>query len=211
MKPQNVQCRKTLLGKYEVTYDCPGCGESLKNDLDDAGKNDQCPHCECKFVVPGSGYKREVERRRTERIAEKEARKRESEAKAREAEEKLRETEAKAREVEAKWKREIALKEKENQIKNANQNKPADNKTAIQYISEGLSELVRALYYSFLAGLFSVIAFFFGSMGANASEDIKPILFLFAAAFALLSVGYVGALYFTITGSIESFEKGSRA
>jgi predicted RNA-binding Zn-ribbon protein involved in translation (DUF1610 family) len=44
MNPTNAKVRKTILGKHEVTYDCPECGASLKNDLDDAGKNDTCPH-----------------------------------------------------------------------------------------------------------------------------------------------------------------------
>jgi hypothetical protein len=51
--PNTVAHRKTLRGRDEVTYDCPNCQASLKNDLSDAGIRDSCPHCGCEFFVPG--------------------------------------------------------------------------------------------------------------------------------------------------------------
>jgi ribosomal protein L37AE/L43A len=54
--------KKTILGKYEVTYDCPGCGQNLKNSLDDAGIQDHCPHCEAVFKVPGLSFKQKMEK-----------------------------------------------------------------------------------------------------------------------------------------------------
>lgn len=51
--PNTVSYRKTFRGRDEVTYDCPNCRASLKNDLSDAGIRDICPHCNCEFYVPG--------------------------------------------------------------------------------------------------------------------------------------------------------------
>jgi hypothetical protein len=68
MNPTNAKCRRTIFGKYEVTYDCPECGASLKNDLDDAGKRDTCPHCECEFKVPGSSFREKIEKEKAEKL-----------------------------------------------------------------------------------------------------------------------------------------------
>lgn len=67
MNPTNAKCRRTIFGKYEVTYDCPECGASLKNDLDDAGKDDTCPHCDCEFKVPGLSFKEKLEKEKAEK------------------------------------------------------------------------------------------------------------------------------------------------
>lgn len=204
MKPKNVNCRKTILGKYEVTYDCPGCGESLKNDLEDAGKDDQCPHCECEFVVPGTKYKDEIERRRAERIAEKE-----KEVARREAEK--REAERRSREAEEKAKREAELAAKEERLKASFRGKSSEEKTPIQYISEGMAELVRALFYSFLSGFFGMIAAFVGGIAASQPPENAGIPAGIAVISGIISFVYGIALFGIFPAAISSFEKGSKA
>ncbi len=38
---------------YKVKYECPKCGETLKNPIKDAGSIDTCPNCNATFSVPG--------------------------------------------------------------------------------------------------------------------------------------------------------------
>jgi hypothetical protein len=51
MKPE---IKKTLLGSYNVKFDCPACSSRLTSPLVDAGRNDSCPDCNAKFTVPGA-------------------------------------------------------------------------------------------------------------------------------------------------------------
>jgi hypothetical protein len=59
-----------------VLYDCPRCACSLKSNLKNAGKMDECAECGMRFIVPGEAEvkaekeeaeRREIERRETER------------------------------------------------------------------------------------------------------------------------------------------------
>lgn len=197
MKPKNVNYRRTILGKYEVTYDCPGCGKSLKNDLDDAGKQDQCPHCECDFFVPGTQYKQEIERRQAARHAKKEAEKAEFERQARES----RENEKAGLEaLESRW----------NAVKSLNQSESSSERTAIHYISEGLAELVRAFLYSVLGGFYGSIAFYCVMTGSNASSDTQGFFFVLMLVFGTLSIGYMISFYQSTKLAFEAFLKGSK-
>lgn len=195
MTPKNVNCRKTILGKYEVTYDCPGCGKSLKNDLEDAGKDDQCPHCECEFVVPGSGYKRDLERRRAERIAEKDAAKKEIERQASEAREN-----DKAR-LEA-------IENRSKPVETPKGSEPTSNRTSIQYISEGLADLVHALFHSFLSGIFGSVTLVCASLSQSGDRDGLLVL---ALIFGAITVGFVLSFFVAINESIDSFRKGAKS
>jgi hypothetical protein len=48
-----VEITQTLSGRTVVSYDCPDCGTSLYNPLDEIGTLDRCPSCKVEFVVPG--------------------------------------------------------------------------------------------------------------------------------------------------------------
>ena len=52
---------KTLTGKIQVKYGCPGCGLELENSLNEAGRTDTCPGCKKNYVVPGEMKKIEIE------------------------------------------------------------------------------------------------------------------------------------------------------
>lgn len=40
-------------GNIVVVYACPDCEEILRSPISDIGITDDCPNCECQFVVPG--------------------------------------------------------------------------------------------------------------------------------------------------------------
>lgn len=66
---------KTLIGKIQVKYGCPGCCLELENSFLEAGRNDTCPGCNTSYVVPGAAQKREIEQ---QQAAEKEKKQQES-------------------------------------------------------------------------------------------------------------------------------------
>lgn len=66
VNPASVRYQTSFKGTEEVTYDCPDCGEGLKNPLSEAGMQDHCPHCECEFIVPGEEEKRRRAKAREE-------------------------------------------------------------------------------------------------------------------------------------------------
>jgi hypothetical protein len=53
MKIQKFSVTKSFMGKHRVVFDCPGCHECLRCALNDAGKDDSCPGCQIRFIVPG--------------------------------------------------------------------------------------------------------------------------------------------------------------
>lgn len=79
------QIRRTLLGKVEVRWDCPRCGEALVFPIDDAGTSQPCPSCGVTGVVPGAEEKQQAaeareganSRARAERVDEQRRRERE--------------------------------------------------------------------------------------------------------------------------------------
>jgi len=48
-----IEIKKTLFGKYLVVFDCPRCGERLRSVSNEIGREDDCPSCHTRFVVPG--------------------------------------------------------------------------------------------------------------------------------------------------------------
>jgi hypothetical protein len=53
-KNLNVEIQRRFFGGYAIKYDCPLCGTRLDSPIADAGKQDSCPKCKTKFVVPHS-------------------------------------------------------------------------------------------------------------------------------------------------------------
>ena len=47
------QVKKTLVGTYQVKFECPNCSISLNESLNKAGQKDSCPECGASFVLPG--------------------------------------------------------------------------------------------------------------------------------------------------------------
>lgn len=72
-----VEIKKGLFGGRSVGYDCPNCKARLTSPLDDAGKQDSCPDCGARFVVPGV---EERDRIRGEKAAAAQQRKRQKES-----------------------------------------------------------------------------------------------------------------------------------
>ncbi len=175
MNPTNAKVRKTIIGKHEVTYDCPECGASLKNDLDDAGKDDTCPHCDCQFKVPGATFKAKLEKEKAEKEAEKaeQERQKEAEKKAAREAERLKAEELTRRS--AVLTSQIAADDEADRIIVKNSIFP------INYISMGLMYLVRALLL-----FISMLLFLLGGQIAGA----------FAIVFALS--GYASATVFIV-------------
>jgi Zn-finger nucleic acid-binding protein len=48
-----LEIKRGISGGYSVRYLCPHCGERLRSSLHDAGKQDDCPTCLKRFIVPG--------------------------------------------------------------------------------------------------------------------------------------------------------------
>ena len=56
----NFQIKKSLLGSYNISYNCPHCSTLLKSPLDDAGNTDTCPQCQRQLVVPGAAERDQI-------------------------------------------------------------------------------------------------------------------------------------------------------
>jgi len=54
MTTKKYKVAKNWLGSLTVRYLCPHCGEGLRSPIGDAGKEDYCPDCRNRFIVPGS-------------------------------------------------------------------------------------------------------------------------------------------------------------
>lgn len=52
--------KRTLLGKIEVHWDCPQCGEALVFPISDAGTMQPCPDCGAMGLVPGVEERRKA-------------------------------------------------------------------------------------------------------------------------------------------------------
>jgi hypothetical protein len=65
--------KKSWLGGYKISYNCPNCSTALKSPLDDAGKTDSCPACNAQLVVPGKDARERIrsEERRAAEVARK--------------------------------------------------------------------------------------------------------------------------------------------
>ncbi|MDA7918339.1 hypothetical protein N9B20_01625 [Mariniblastus sp.] len=69
----NYKIKKSLLGKENVLYSCGKCRRRLSSPLENAGKKDRCPDCQCAFVVPGGEVrkKRAAEQQRRQHELDK--------------------------------------------------------------------------------------------------------------------------------------------
>lgn len=66
--------KETVFGKVVVAYACPECDEILRSSVSDIGNNEDCPNCECSFVVPGrTAYKKYLSVVQEEQDTEKKA------------------------------------------------------------------------------------------------------------------------------------------
>ncbi len=68
----NPKVTKTLLGGYQVKFDCPGCKTRLTSPLSDAGMKDTCPDCGSQFAVPGTDALQQWNERKQADLAGKE-------------------------------------------------------------------------------------------------------------------------------------------
>lgn len=209
MKPKNVNCRKSILGKYEVTYDCPECDACLKSDLDDAGTNDTCPHCGCGFVVPGSTFRDQLNKKRLEKAEAR--RQREAEQKAEVEARRQREAEAEKAEAEKAKIDELKRIEQERCERRAQQEQAAIQKTIdmnrepIHHISKGLMHLVKAFAASLVIGILSILLVFGLSM-QSAGFGFGGVIAVISA-FGLVAFG---AVYLSeAADAIKAFRKGS--
>ena len=67
-----LEVKKSVLGRYTLSYDCPHCGAGLTSPLNDAGKDDSCPDCEEVFAVPGSDKRNDIRAATEQRSQQKE-------------------------------------------------------------------------------------------------------------------------------------------
>jgi len=74
-----VQLKKSLFGKYSISYACPHCDERLSSPIGETGKNDSCPNCNMGFIVPGSEERCKLERQLKEEEDRQDSLKRERE------------------------------------------------------------------------------------------------------------------------------------
>lgn len=72
MSEQAYKIHRTARGKISVKYRCTNCGESLENELAEAGEKDTCPQCNFEFVVPGQTARENHERQMQQRKAARE-------------------------------------------------------------------------------------------------------------------------------------------
>jgi hypothetical protein len=64
--------KKSLFGRYSISYSCPHCGESLSSPIEEGGKADICPNCRRPISVPGAEEAAHILEER--RVAEEQAR-----------------------------------------------------------------------------------------------------------------------------------------
>lgn len=208
MNPQNAKVKKTLLGKYEVTYACPGCGQNLKNSLDDAGIQDNCPHCEEVFTVPGLSFKQKMEKEAAEQ------------AEAKRLAEEQKEAEKKAKEAADRHKKELAELAEEQERKKAERLKRAvdsesvksdiseGSKEAINLISEGLMHLVKAFMLTIFMAILSSLIF----LASIFFEVFDEGLFFVVLAGCGLGYLYLITLWLVEIGEAHSsFRYGAKA
>jgi len=162
--PLSIQYRKTVFGgKEEITYDCPGCKESLRSPLSDAGNEDHCPHCECDFVVPGEERVQEIKREQQE---QKKTEQRESEngdRKIQEINKKQREQEREAENVRVKT-----------------------HPRSTHYISLGLAHITSAFSAAFAGGVVSATG-----LGLGANSELSLLLMIMACFLVIAFFVYI--------------------
>jgi uncharacterized membrane protein YdbT with pleckstrin-like domain len=207
MNPTNAKVRKTIIGKHEVTYDCPECGASLKNDLDDAGKNDTCPHCDCQFKVPGATFKAKLEKEKAEKEAEKAEQERQKEAERLKREAERKESwEAERLKAEEITRRSAVLASQVAADDEAERRKTkGEKKEPINYISQGLMHSASAVLYASLSYMFVSAAAWVDSF--NGEKDAVILIVIIFLCLALVS--FFGAFVSSIK-AINAFREGSR-
>ncbi len=68
---RDYEVTKTVLGRHDVHYRCPKCGERLKSPLSDAGTTDSCPDCGTRFVVPGADDRQSISHKKQAAVEER--------------------------------------------------------------------------------------------------------------------------------------------
>lgn len=149
MNPHNAKVKKTILGKYEVTYDCPGCGQNLKNSLDDAGIQDSCPHCEAVFKVPGLSFKQKMEKEAADqaeakRLAEEQ---KEAEKKAKEAAHRHNRELAELAEEQERKKAERLNRAMDSELKKSGKSRSTATITIVAYSALALTTIILGLEF----------------------------------------------------------------
>ena len=64
------EIKKTLLGSFQVQYNCPHCESQLRSSESEIGEQDWCPECRQPFRIPTAALT-EIESQREAAASEK--------------------------------------------------------------------------------------------------------------------------------------------
>ena len=207
MKPKNVRIKKTNLGKHEVIYDCPGCGQMLTSSSEFAGILEHCPHCDEAFILPGMEFKQETEPKPNTEIENSQP------VENQQRTEYTTEKHAPKQKIELVEFNDLQERKATERLKEGLDSKTTydgfsiDCKEPINYISEGLMHLVSALilmlWMAILSSVMTVISFL------NVLLDSGAIIVI-----AICIVFYLKLLlnwFNTLGKAYRAFENGSKA